>query len=258
MRRTRAVAFARPRPRWRSRVDDHGTSVKAKVLAAVLAIVAAPPASAQVAGNLSAQNDYRVRGYSISAGQPVAILNLSYDHPSGIYLNGSGVGSLHPEDGPLLDAAFGEIGYARRLAPTLSIDGGLMRSEFWNIYGQKRASGYTEAYLGLISHGLSAHIYYSPDYLSRGVSTVYGEIDDSIEVVAQFRLNAHLGVLGYLDAPAAAPARDTQYDWRLGASRQFGVFDVHAAVTGGGPGHDFYYGRTRSKTALVVGAGWTF
>ncbi len=47
-----------------------------------------------MAGKLSLQSDYQVRGYSVSRGRPVGILDLSYDSPSGLYLNGQLLGAL--------------------------------------------------------------------------------------------------------------------------------------------------------------------
>lgn len=207
---------------------------------------------------MAVQNDYRVRGYSVSDREPVAILSLSYDHPSGFYLSGTAIGSLAFSGARLPLGTIEEVGYARRLAPTLSIDGGVTRSDFSQLYGYRAHYGYTQAYVGLIGKFVSGHVYYSPDYYRRGVSTLYGEVDGTIEWVAKVRLNAHLGYLDYLHAPSAYGPEQDQYDWRIGASRPFGPFDVHAAVTGGGPGPDYDYGRLRSKTALVVGASWTF
>ena len=227
-------------------------------IATILAVGCCTPAAAQVAGKLSLQSDYQVRGYSVSRGRPVGILDLSYDSPSGVYLNGQLFGALPDDYNSGLLGMIGDVGYARRLNSTLSIDGGVTRSEYASIGAGGYHTGYTEIYAGLASQRLSAHLYYSPDYFGPGVKTVYGDVEGNIGIFAEIRLNAHVGALGYLDRPAPLPPGKTQYDWRVGASRQFGAIDVHAALSGGGPSPQFYDGQPRSKTEFIVGAGYTF
>ena len=67
-----------------------------------------------MAGKLSLQSDYQVRGYSVSRGRPVGILDLSYDNPSGLYLNGQVFGALPDDYNSGLLGTIGDIGYARR------------------------------------------------------------------------------------------------------------------------------------------------
>ncbi len=225
---------------------------------AILAAGCCGPAAAQVAGKLSLQSDYQVRGYSVSRGRPVGILDLSYDSPSGVYLNGQVFGALPDDYNPGLVGTIGDLGYARRLSSTLSVDGGVTRSEYFGAGAGGYHTGYTEIYAGLASRRLSAHLYYSPDYFRPGVKTLYGDVEGNIGIFAGIRLNAHIGSLGYLDRPAPLPRGRTQYDWRVGASRQFGAIDVHATLSGGGPSPQFYDGEQHSKTEFIVGAGYTF
>ena len=211
-----------------------------------------------MAGKLSLQSDYQVRGYSVSRGRPVGILDLSYDTASGVYLNGSAFGALPDGDNPGLLGMIGDIGYARRLSSALSVDGGVTRSEYVAVGAGGYHTGYTEVYAGLSTRRLSAHLYYSPDYFRAGSKTLYGDLSGNIGLVADVRLNAHIGMLTYLDWYRPAPLPKTQYDWRIGASRQFGAIDVHAALSGGGPSPQFYDGKPHSKTEFIVGAGYTF
>jgi uncharacterized protein (TIGR02001 family) len=212
---------------------------------------------AQVAGQVSIQNDYRVRGYSVSDGRPVAILDLSFDHPSGVYLNGTAV-LAPPEDGwSALPALIGAFGYARRLSPLVSADAGVTRSEYFRTKDGAGA-GYTELYAGVTTRHLAAHLYYSPDYFRSGASTIYAEADGVIEPIDRLRLNAHVGVLNYVRWPGSGAPPPTQVDWRVGVSRQFGAISLSGAVTGGWPGQDYYGGEPHSKTGVVVGAGWSF
>jgi uncharacterized protein (TIGR02001 family) len=216
------------------------------------------PVLAQVSGALTVENDYEVRGYSLSARKPAAVLDLSYEHPSGLYFNGSAIADLDDNHDPALLGLIANVGYASRITPRLSVDGGVTHLELFQRYGQSQNLGYTEAYLGLTGYGFSSHIYASPDYYRPGVKALYGEVKWSHALPAKFQLSLHAGALGYLSLPAAYASRSTQYDWRVGLSRPVGAFDVFAAVTGGGPAPDYYDLHPHSRTALTVGANWAF
>jgi len=206
---------------------------------------------------VAAESDYRLRGYSLSEGEPTGIASLSYDDSSGFYVGGTAFRALKHYDDPELYGFTANAGYARRLSPGLSIDGGVVDSEFHHLsgYGSTR---YTELYLGLLTSHVAGHVYYSPNYFRAGYRTLYGELEGTVRTVADIRLNAHFGRLFYVDQPWSRPMRQDQYDWRLSASRRFAGFDLHLALTGGGPAKDYYAGRPHTKTALVAGASWTF
>lgn len=215
-------------------------------------------AHAQVAGSIDIESDYRLRGYSLSAGQPTATAQISYDDDSGLYLNLSATGELARDDVRFLGVQ-GNIGYVRRLNSTLSIDGGVTRTQYRPSYAGGRSQHYTEIYLGITADPITARIYFSPDYYRPDIQTVYGEIEGVIRPGKNWRLTAHVGGLTYLAAPTGYFfSAKAHYDWRLGLSRQFGNFDVHAALSGGGPGQQYYYGRLRNRTALTAGASWSF
>jgi uncharacterized protein (TIGR02001 family) len=199
-----------------------------------------------------------VRGYSISANKPVGILNLSYDDPSGVYANGSVIGALDGGDSAVLQGLVGNVGYAYRVAPRLSVDAGVVRTQYYRLYGMSDHVGYTEGYVGGAFHNLSAHLYYSPDYFRSGTRTLYGEVEGSIETWAQIRLAAHLGYLDRLAQPAGTTSHNNQYDWRLSASRLFAPVNLHLSVSGGGPGADYYLRAAHSRTALIAGLSWAF
>ena len=200
------------------------------------------------------QNDYQVRGYSVSKGRPVGILDLSYDDPSGLYLSESTFGALPDDNDPGLLGLVGAVGYAKRLNTALSIDGGVTRSEYIAAGPGGYHTGYAEVYAGLSTTHLSLHLSYSPDYFRAGLKTLYSDLEGNVGTVAGIRLNGHVGMLNFIDGPGAR----SQHDWRIGASRQFGAIDVHAALSGGGPSPDTYDGAPHSKTEFIVGAGYTF
>jgi uncharacterized protein (TIGR02001 family) len=252
-RRSRAAAPARRRsiPPGRLRLWSN------TALLCTLALAVAGPAAAQFGGSLALQSNYQLRGYSLSAGRPVAILNLAYDDPSGIYFNESTIGLLDSQDASVL-GEIGNIGYARRLKPSLSLDGGLTHSEYLDKYRSPKTKAYTEAYFGFFAHNLSSHIYYSPDYFAHGVSTIYGEVDAFARPVPGIRLSAHTGYLDYVSEPSGARRRNNQYDWRLSASHPISRFNLSASVTDGGPSPDYYDHQAHRKTAFILGATWNF
>jgi uncharacterized protein (TIGR02001 family) len=210
-----------------------------------------------VAGVVSLQNDYEFRGYSLSARRPAAALDVSVDTASGVYFGGTAIGDLDVAERPQMLGVIANVGYARRVTPTVSLDAGLTDLQLFQRYGVRADLGYTEAYVGVLTHGFSAHLHYAPDYFHKGAATVYGELDWSATTVAQLHLDAHVGLLGYTQLPADY-SRHSQYDWRIGVSRPAGPFDLRLALTGGGPSPDFYDLRPHPKTAFTAGASWTF
>jgi len=206
---------------------------------------------------VSLQSDYRIRGYSMSHGQPAALLNLSYDHDSGVYLNGVAIVGRDREDSPAVTGVVENIGYARRLSSRTSADVGVVHSEYFQRYGTTGTGRYTEAYVGLTSAHLSSRLSYSPDYFRHGISTLYGEVNGGWETVAGIRLDAHIGYLDCLEAPRRHRCT-SQYDWRLGLSRQFGPLDLSASLSDAESKRNLFYQSPDRAPAFVVGASWAF
>lgn len=138
------------------------------------------------------------------------------------------------------------------------MDMGVVHSRYTKYFSGGRAADYTEAYVGLITDHFSSHIHYSPDYFRRGVSTIYADVEGVVGPASNWRLNAHFGVLTQTSGPRPPGAARSHYDWRLGIARQAGAFDMQLALTGGGPGHDYYDGRAHSRNALVFGVVYIF
>jgi uncharacterized protein (TIGR02001 family) len=226
--------------------------------AALLGFGIVPVAHAQVAGSIDIESDYRLRGYSLSAGQPTATAQISYDDDSGLYLNLSATGVLARDQARFLGVQ-GNIGYVHRLSPKVSIDGGVTRTQYRASYVGGGSQHYTEIYLGITADPITARVYFSPDYYRPDTQTIYAEVEGVISPKRNWRLSAHVGGLAYLAAPLVYfSSNKMRYDWRLGLSRQFGNFDLHAAVSGGGPGQQYYYSHLRNRTALTAGASWSF
>lgn len=175
------------------------------------------------------QSDYRYRGFSLTDNHPVATVAVNYDDPSGLYLGGNLAGTF--DDGePELVAVQGTVGYAARVSPDLSIDGGLSRTEYGS-YAPGDGVGYTELYLGLASRNVTARVRYSPDYYRSDWETLYVELDGGLEVAPDWFLSAHAGQLTYLGDVSPYLARHS-YDWRLGGSRKLGKWGVHGELSG--------------------------
>ena len=257
-----ATAPARSTARWR--IDGIRARPVLFLAGSLAAALAAEPAAAQVSVEAALQTDYRLRGYSVSDGNPAASVAVGYDDPSGIYLSGVASGTIRDGDPELLGLE-ANVGYATRVTPTLSLEGGLSRVQYFSGYGTSRNYDYTEVYVGLAIPSVAARVRYSPDYFRNDTPTLYVEVDAGIEPAPDWFLSAHVGALSYLDTPPfGLPER--RYDWRLGASRLFGRYGVHLELSGriqDRSGHYYapYYGAPRAGTngtAAVLSVTRTF
>jgi len=215
--------------------------------AALLALNTATPAPAEVGATASLLSEARLRGYSLSAGRPVAELDLSYDHLNGLYAGLSGSVVAHDGLKPL--ALEENVGFAKKLRGGPTLDFGIVNSNYSRHSGHYRSLSYTEAYAGLIGRNVASHVYLSPNYFHSDTWTLYGDIDAAIQPARKWRVTAHVGALNYLHG---APDEKSQYDWRIGVTREIGRFSAQIALSGGGPGRDYYYGREHNRTALVA------
>jgi uncharacterized protein (TIGR02001 family) len=213
----------------------------------------ATPASADVGATVSLFSDARFRGYSLSEGHPVGILDLSYDDVSGFYAAGSASAVIFSNGPRPLGLQLGG-GYATRLSPSLSADLGVIHSRYSGYSSHGSANSYTEIYAGLTHGFLSARVAYSPHYFEHGARTIYGEVDANVGLARKLRLNGHFGLLAPIDYQYRGASSRTQYDWRVGVTREIGRASLHLVATGGGPGCDYYRGRYHSRTALTFGA----
>jgi uncharacterized protein (TIGR02001 family) len=216
-------------------------------------LVLASPAVGQTGAAFSLLNDYRFRGFSLSDGRPVAILDLSYDAPNGLYgaASGSLVATRHDGVQPLgiqLNA-----GYAKRLPSGLTVDVGVTHSTYSEYSSRGSAYSYTEVYAGLGGKLLSGRLSVSPDYLKHDVWTIYGEMNGSVPVVSKLRLTGHVGMLVPLDYHSAATHYRREFDWRIGIERDFGRLSIHADWAGARPGDERYSAASHDRSGFVLG-----
>ena len=202
---------------------------------------------------MSLLSEGRLRGYSLSAEHPVAQLDLSYDHPTGFYFGLSASVVAHEGIKPL--GLQESIGFAKKLGKGPTIDVGIVNSDYTRHSASYRPTRYTEVYAGLIGTDIASHVYLSPNYFAPGVWSLYGDIEASVRPAKKLKLSAHVGSLVYLHH---GYDDRIHYDWRIGASREFGRLNAQLALSGGGPDRDYYDHEYYRRTRLVVGLSCIF
>lgn len=243
----RADRRAPTAPRWRA---DNSGLIPFKTVAVVISLFSATPGAAQVGAAVSIFSDDRFRGLSLSGGQPVAIVDLSYDAPSGFYAAGSGTLVASSDEHLRLLGLQLNGGYAKRLGSGLTLDAGAVHVAYSRYSGLSSARSYTEIYAGLAGKLLSSRVYFSPRYFERAATT-YAEVDGHLPAVQDFTIEAHAGLLVPLYADHSGHS-GSRYDWQVGVSRPAGRFVFHAALSAAGPRQQ-YYGNYSRKPALAIG-----
>lgn len=233
------------------------SSVLLRTLLAGGCLSAAAPAAAELGAQVSAFSDTRFRGYSLSEGHPVGIVDFSYDDPSGAYAAISGSALASSRDGIKPLGLQLNAGYAKRLSD-VTIDGGVIHSAYSRYSSRGYANSYTELYAGLAYKFLSSRVAFSPHYFEHGARTLYGELDANVSPARKLHLTGHAGLLVPLDYGDDSESITAQYDWRIGISRDIGRASLHLIGTGGGPGRDYYNGRAHERNAVIAGVSWAF
>jgi uncharacterized protein (TIGR02001 family) len=217
-------------------------------------------AAAQVGVSLSLATDARLRGLSLTDNSAALALNLSYDHPSGIYA-GAGLlgraGFATDRDGDHRYVGHNEyLGYTAPLGADRSWDIGVSSLAYTLDYEHKITLHYNEAYIGIVQGDVSAHVYFAPDYPRRGLNSAYADLNASHRFANVWRLTGHVGAHERL---AGTPQRDGhrwRLDTQLGLAREFGKAELDMAWTASGPrplAHP-----DQSRPGFIVGAKYFF
>ena len=232
-----------------------GPCFAVRAAAAFILVGLSVPAAADVGATASLFTEARFRGISLSGGDPVGQLDLSYDDPSGFYgsLSGSLLRSSEYGIRPL--ALQENVGYAKRLENGPTIDVGIINSHYSRYSAYQPSNGYTEIYAGLIGRIFSSHIYLAPNHYHWGHWAAYGEVDAGFRPARKLRLTAHIGSQVRFHPGFGSRI---QYDWRIGASREIGPVSLHVALSDGGPGRDYYDDGVHRRRALIAGATFVF
>ena len=154
---------------------------------AICCLYAAAPAEADVGAAVSVFNDARFRGFSISDHHPVGLVDLSYDDASGAYLAASGT-AVASSDGVHPLALIVNGGFAKRLQSGITIDAGIVHSEYSHYSSALSGRSYTEVYGGVSRKSVSGRLYFSPHYFGTGHATLYGELDNNVGLARKLRL----------------------------------------------------------------------
>jgi uncharacterized protein (TIGR02001 family) len=223
-------------------------------LAAALAAGWSSPARAEVGFAASLTSDYRVRGISLSDRQPALSLQVAYDDPSGVYASATFVAAGGVHYGVQQIGLSANVGYALRTARGANLDFGLSAADYHLPSERRYGLSYAEVYAGISNQNLSAHLYYSPNYLGQDVQTLYLAVDATTRPRGRFRLFAHAGVLAPVSAAPAYGLRRPQFDFKAGVAATLGRCETQLAWTHVGPETDYPGEHTQVRDAVVVGA----
>src|SRR3954470_17381199 len=212
------VTVLAPALEWRRQSSpDNSAGLRIRrTLTAVTLLLCASPAAAQFGVTASVFSDLRFRGYSLSSGRPVALLDFAYDDPSGAYaaLSASAVA----DDGVRPLGVQANLGYAKAIGSAATLDFGIIHSNYSEYSSDGYSTSYTEAYVGLAHKALSSRIYFSPHYFEEGTRTIYGEVNASFSPAAKWNVDGHVGVLVPVSARPTSEVQRTEFDWRAGLS----------------------------------------
>lgn len=206
---------------------------------------------------VSAYNDYRFRGLSLSDRRPVGMLDISYDDSSGLYaaLSGSVVASR--DEGLRSLGIILNGGYAKHVSRSLTADFGAVHSRYSSYSGVVGGRSYTEIYAGLEGRSVGARLSMSPNYFGAARATLYGEVNGHAEVSRNLVLEGHLGLLAPLSSDRYL-SYSSSVDGRLGISQRIGPVSLHAALTGRTGSARSYSLRGHGRMALIVGISMPF
>lgn len=201
----------------------------------------------------SAYTDQRFRGYSLSDGRPVGIIDVSYDRAGGFYADASGivVAARHEGLRPLGLAL--NAGYARPIGHGLTFDVGAVHSRYSHYSALVGSRSYTEAYAGVSGKFIGARLSVSPNYIGPAHWTLHGEINGHANLSRTLVIDGSLGVLGPLGSRGYQGASRPQWDARLGLSQRAGPVQLHAAITARANSSQNYVSRWHRRVAIVLG-----
>jgi hypothetical protein len=231
-------------------------------------LLGATRAEAQVSAGVTVETDYRARGVSWTSGKPDAQLHLSYDHPSGLYASGAVILGENADGHVDAIGHVESVGFAKRTGSDLTLDVGAL---YWHLsapttytlppstrypygysYTQTYRAEYAELYAGGTKGPVSAHLYYSPDYIGDVTNTVYADVSVARQL-GSARVFAHAGLLHTLDGALTSRGERSRVDYRVGAAygARFGELQLYWT---GADGAEYPVGTRRASSGLVLSA----
>jgi len=223
------------------------------LVAASSALLPATATAGQIGAVVSVFSDDRFRGVSISNGQPVGTLDLSYDATNGLYGDLSGTIVATPDEGIKALSAFFNGGYARQLRPGLAADFGVSHARYSHYSSFPSGRAFTEAYVGLAARDFGGRISISPDYFGVPRWTAHGQLDAHVDLSRTSTLEGEAGLLLPLAHSADGGSVHPQFDARIGFAQRAGPVTFHAALSGGSGRNAIYGGHGNHRVVLVLG-----
>lgn len=224
-----------------------------RIVSGALVVLLAPCASAEPvpSGTMVLLSSDVFRGTSVSAGRPVARVGATLDWRDGTYASVVATGTWHGGDVRLVSAQQ-FIGHAWRLDSATSVDVGLVNTGYGSGWSGGRRVSYVEAYAGLTRGHVATHVSLSPNYFRAGVWTLYADVEATLFQRDEWTVVAHAGAFAWLAGGRPLGAPTVHYDWRLGAARRLGRYQIEAAWAAGGPNKDFYRRRPQRAGGPLV------
>lgn len=195
----------------------------------------AGPAHAQLSGSVSLQNDYRIRGASVSDKRPTFSLTLSDDLSDGVYFGASVILGDTTSEGVQLLGHTEYVGYAHHNLNGLTWEVGADNVDFEIYPAPNFHLTYSEAYVGLSNGTFSSRLYISPNYLQEGLTAAYGELNAVARPSDDWRLSAHLGYFVPLAGNSGTTVRKDRLDVRFDVVRRFGPAELNVGWTSAFP-----------------------
>lgn len=215
------------------------------------------PARAQIGAVVSAYSDDRFRGVSVSEGRPVAILDLSYDAPVGLY--GGFSGSVVLARGGLKPlSAILNGGYAKAVGSGLIADVGFVHTRYSHYSGVGTGREYNEIYAALSGKLVGGRISVSPNYLGKSRWTAHGEMFGHLDLTRTTSLAADVGVLVPIQHVVDQSRYGPEVDARLGIAHRIERMTLHADVTARTGSSAFYDVHGHGAVALILGISSAF
>ena len=197
--------------------------------AALLSLLIAGSAAAQVAATASVTTDYRYRGITLSDRKPAVQGGATWDTSIGAYAGAfaSSVRLAAPAGTNAQIIAF--AGYARRLTPDASFELG----GDYVAFTAAADENYGEIFVGAAYAGVSGRVSYSPRYFGQSASGTYAEIDAAPQLSERIRLVAHAGVLrARYEHYYGSSGVQNFVDGRIGVAIDFDAFRMQLAWVG--------------------------
>ena len=242
------------------------------VVSGVLSFSLAAPtaARAQLVGAATLESEYRLRGVGLTNGEPDIRIGLSYDHSSGAYAGGSVIVGDTARDGVQVLGYIEYAGYAKQSPDGLGWDVGASNSNITLnlpaqlttrsaenivstlVYTQKYHADYSEVFGGISMNDVSAHMYFSPDYLGQSLKTLYLDVTATIRPRDRLRLYAHVGALTPLGGSAGPDSQREHFDAATGAAWEFRHGEVQLDLIAATPDLEYPPGFRQKPSALVL------